>query len=495
MTVIELEITQGVDMSNESQKTSIPTWALLELLEGHDILAISNKLGIAPDTLQSYVVKRFSQICAQIAPHSLLPVDDLAHALDNIETYVFLKDLQGRYTYANRLVCELFGQPLADIIGHNDSDFVSEDTVDNIYKNDKLVLGENKTVQAEEALTDKKTGEHRIFWAIKMPLYDNQGNIRGLCGISTDITERKQTENSLRSSQELLSTVLDNMGACVYMKSPNGRYLYANSAMAELVNKNPIQIIGHKDTDYFTSDVSQALQEHDVQVFDSLQKLATLETIQQLNDNQIHYYWSVKVPLLGKNGKPYALLGISTDITERKRLEDKLLHLATTDELTGLHNRRYFLQLAEQNLNRSRRYKEPFTLLMCDIDFFKHINDTFGHATGDMVLQRVSQTIKDSLRDSDIAGRIGGEEFAIVLVQTPIDTNGYEVAERLRLAIESTVIVLDDGQEVPLTISIGAVEPIYPHDTLPTLLQRADQLLYKAKRNGRNQVCCPTSTR
>ena len=288
------------------------------------------------------------------------------------------------------------------------------------------------------------------------------------------------------------------MGACVYMKSPNGRYLYANSAMAELVNKNPIQIIGHKDTDYFTSDVSQALQEHDVQVFDSLQKLATLETletIQQLNDNQIHYYWSVKVPLLGKNGKPYALLGISTDITERKRLEDKLLHLATTDELTGLHNRRYFLQLAEQNLNRSRRYNEPFTLLMCDIDFFKHINDTFGHATGDMVLQRVSQTIKDSLRDSDIAGRIGGEEFAIVLVQTPIDTNGYEVAERLRLAIESTVIVLDDGQEVPLTISIGAVEPIYPHDTLPTLLQRADQLLYKAKRNGRNQVCCPTSTR
>lgn len=494
MTVIELEITQGVDMSNESQKTSIPTWALLELLEGNDILVIANKLGIAPEVLQSYVVKRFSQICAQIAPPSLLPVEDLAHALDNIETYVFLKDINGCYTYANRLVCELFAQPLETIIGHNDSDFFSEDTVDNIYTNDKLVLSTGKTIQAEEALTDKITGEHRTFLAIKMPLYDNQGKVRGLCGISTDITERKQTENSLRSSQELLSTVLDNMGACVYMKSPNGRYLYANSAMAELVNKNPIQIIGHKDTDYFTSDVSQALQEHDTQVFDSLQKLATLETletIQQLNDNQIHYYWSVKVPLLGKNGKPYALLGISTDITDRKRLEDKLLHLATTDELTGLHNRRYFLQLAEQNLNRSRRYKEPFTLLMCDIDFFKHINDTFGHATGDMVLQRVSQTIKDSLRDSDIAGRIGGEEFAIVLVQTPIDTNGYEVAERLRLAIESTVIVLDDGQEVPLTISIGAVEPIYPHDTLPTLMQRADQLLYQAKRNGRNQVCRP----
>ena len=152
-------------------------------------------------------------------------------------------------------------------------------------------------------------------------------------------------------------------------------------------------------------------------------------------------------------------------------------------------DRRQFLQLSEQNLNRSRRYNEPFTLLMCDIDFFKHINDTFGHAAGDLVLQRIAQTIKASLRDSDIAGRIGGEEFAIILVQTPVFPNGHEVAERLRQAIESTIIELDDGQDVPLTISIGAVEPVYPHDTLPTLMQRADQLLYKAKRNGRNMVC------
>lgn len=482
---------QGIHMSNESTATSIPTWALLELLEGHDMLAVANKLGMEPDLLQAYVVKRLSLICAKIAPHSLLPVDDLAHALDNIQAYVFLKDINGCYTYANHLVCQLFAKPLGAIIGHNDSDFFSEDTVDNIYTNDKLVLNEGKTIQAEEALTDKVTGEHRTFLAIKMPLYDNQGKVRGLCGISTDITERKQIENSLRSSQELLSTVLDNMGACVYMKSPNGRYLYANSAMAELVNQNPIQIIGHTDINYFTAEASQALQKNDKQVFDSQQKLATLEMIQRLNEDELRYYWSVKVPLLGKNNKPYALLGISTDITERKRLEDQLLHLATIDELTGLHNRRHFLYLSEQNLNRSRRYNEPFTLLMCDIDFFKHINDTFGHATGDLVLQRVSQTIKDSLRDSDIAGRIGGEEFAVILVQTSIDKSGYDVAERLRQAIESTVIVLDDGQEVPLTISIGAVEPIYPHDTLPTLMQRADQLLYQAKRNGRNQVCRP----
>lgn len=481
-----MTIAEGFDMN--SSLTNIPTQALLQLLEGQDINRVATETGIETSLLQFYFLQQYAYICAQLTSNHL-PVNDLVHALDNIETYVFLKDIEGRYTYVNRLACELFELTLTDIIGHKDSDFFSEDTVDEIYKNDSLVFKQGKTIQAEESLTDKKTKENRVFWAIKMPLYDADGKVRGLCGISTDITERKQIENSLRSSQELLSTVVDNIGACVYMKSSDGCYLYANNAMAELVQKTPIQIIGHKDNEYFTPEVSQQLQAHDAQVFGDQQKIALLETIQQLNDDKIRYYWSVKVPLLGKNGKPYALLGISTDMTERKRLEDQLLHLATTDELTGLHNRRHFLHLAEQNLNRSRRYNEPFTLLMCDIDFFKHINDTFGHAAGDLVLQRISQTIKASLRDSDIAGRIGGEEFAIMLVQTPVAPNGYEVAERLRQAIESTIIELDDGQDVPLTISIGAVEPVYPHDTLPTLMQRADQLLYKAKRNGRNMVC------
>jgi len=303
-----------------------------------------------------------------------------------------------------------------------------------------------------------------------------------------DIVERQHIEDSLRTNQELLSTVLDNIGACIYMKSPDGRYLYANTAMGELVQRLPIQVIGKRDVDFFTLAVSQQLQQHDKKVFDSYQKLAVLETIQCLNDEQTRYFWSVKVPLMADNGKPYALLGMSTDITERKQLEDELLRLATTDELTSLYNRRQFLKLAEQNLNRSRRYSEPFTLLMCDIDFFKHINDTFGHATGDLALQKIAAVIKRSLRDSDIAGRIGGEEFAIILVQTPL-IGGQEVAERLRQAIESTEIILEDGHTVPLTMSIGAAEPVYPHETLLTLLQRADQSLYQAKRSGRNKVC------
>ncbi|MEN9429537.1 MAG: hypothetical protein RJA86_396, partial [Pseudomonadota bacterium] len=325
------------------------------------------------------------------------------------------------------------------------------------------------------------------YWAVKTPLYDKQGKIRGLCGISTDITERKQIEDSLRSNQELLATVLDNIGACIYMKSPDGRYLYANAATATLHHLRPEYIIGLKDNKFFTETSIENFKILDEQVLGTQNKVAGME-IFQLLEQEPRYYWSVKAPLQQANGKIYAILGMSTDITERKRLEDELLRLATTDELTNLYNRRHFLSLAEQTLSRSRRYNEPLALFMCDIDFFKHINDTFGHAVGDQVLQQVADIIRSTLRDTDIAGRIGGEEFAIMLVQTNLN-NAQEVAERLRQKIEESHIHLEDGQLVPLTISIGVSIPVYPLETLATLLQHADQGLYQAKRSGRNKVC------
>ncbi len=414
-------------------------------------------------------------------------VSDLAHALDNIGAYVFIKDSQGRYTYVNLLVRELFKLSSEEIIGRDDTEFFSADTVSDIQKHDQRVFKQGETIRDEEHLHPNGSVELRIYWTVKIPIYDQDGHIRGLCGISTDITERKQIEDTLRHNQELLSTVLDNIGACVYMKSEDGRYLYANAAMAALHQRRPERLIGLRDADLFPKDVAERLSTLDSQAFKSKDKVSGME-IFQFTDQDPRYYWSVKVPLTRENGEIYAVLGMSTDMTERKRLEDELLRLATTDELTNLYNRRHFLSVAEQTLHRSRRYDEPLALLMCDIDFFKHINDTFGHATGDVVLQKVAEIIHQTLRDTDIAGRIGGEEFAIMLVQTTL-INAQEVAERLRQRIENSSIRLEDGHLVPLTMSIGIATPVYPIETLATLLQHADQALYKAKRAGRNQIC------
>ena len=294
-------------------------------------------------------------------------------------------------------------------------------------------------------------------------------------------------EGALLANKALLETVLDNIRACVYMKAPDGRYLYANRASGELLQRAPAQLIGLRDEDIFPPETSSHFRQLDAQVMAGGCKVEGMEVF-RLPDGRDRYYWSVKMPLFTDQGEMYALLGMSTDMTERKHLEDEMLRLATTDDLTRLSNRRHFLERAESTLSRSRRYNEPLALLMCDIDFFKNINDTFGHAVGDQALCKVADIIRGSLRDTDLAGRIGGEEFAILLVQTELDS-AHDVADRLRRSIEAAPIDLDDGQHILLTISIGIATPSYPMETLATLLQHADQALYAAKRQGRNRVC------
>ena len=161
--------------------------------------------------------------------------------------------------------------------------------------------------------------------------------------------------------------------------------------------------------------------------------------------------------------------------------------MAHTDPLTGLYNRGYFLDLLNTEVNRASRHERVFCVLMLDLDHFKLVNDTYGHAAGDEALRCLTRIIQScDLRKSDFIGRIGGEEFAICLPETDIDGAG-EVAEKLRAALEKTAVIFK-GEALFITASIGASE-FKVGDTEDTLLQRADYAMYQAKENGRNKVC------
>ena len=162
---------------------------------------------------------------------------------------------------------------------------------------------------------------------------------------------------------------------------------------------------------------------------------------------------------------------------------------AHIDYLTGLNNRGHFMELAEHELSRSIRYEIPLSILMIDIDFFKRVNDSHGHKAGDLVLKKLAEICRLTLREIDILGRIGGEEFAIFLPETNKE-KALEVAERLRTNIADTK-VLPSGGRMPLsfTISVGLTVLNSKEDTLDALLSRADNLLYEAKNSGRNRVC------
>lgn len=176
------------------------------------------------------------------------------------------------------------------------------------------------------------------------------------------------------------------------------------------------------------------------------------------------------------------------DITNRRRMEDELRQLATTDPLTGASNRRHFIEQAAEELDRSRRYGFRIAMLMLDIDHFKTINDNHGHNVGDEVLKSIVACCHRELRSSDLFGRFGGEEFAAVLVETNREA-AENTCRRLLRAIAGLAIGTPRG-EVAVTVSIGLTLLAADDRSLDPLLKRADDALYEAKRSGRNRVVC-----
>ena len=176
------------------------------------------------------------------------------------------------------------------------------------------------------------------------------------------------------------------------------------------------------------------------------------------------------------------------DITERKLFEAELKRQAHIDHLTGVSNRGYFMVQAEQELSRAQRYDNPLSLFMLDIDFFKKVNDSHGHKVGDLVLIKLAGICRQTLREMDLIGRVGGEEFVILLPETDL-IEATKVAERLREFIEKSKVPLESGLPLHFTVSIGVTSMVSKEENLDELLNLADKALYEAKAKGRNQVC------
>jgi len=179
--------------------------------------------------------------------------------------------------------------------------------------------------------------------------------------------------------------------------------------------------------------------------------------------------------------------GIYRDVTQRKNLERELQRLATTDMLTGIANRRAFLETAESAYAHSCHSGEPLTLLMLDLDHFKTINDRYGHLEGDRALVAFAQAVKSQLRASDAVGRLGGEEFGVLLPLTTL-AEGLEAAHRILQSVRALQLSDDTGQAYRITTSLGVGAFRQSDRSLRDMLDRADQALYLAKHRGRDQI-------
>jgi diguanylate cyclase (GGDEF)-like protein len=161
-----------------------------------------------------------------------------------------------------------------------------------------------------------------------------------------------------------------------------------------------------------------------------------------------------------------------------------LIEMASTDELSGLNNRRRFRESAKEAYQRAQRYQEPVSVLMMDLDYFKKINDSFGHLAGDAVIRDFSKMLQTTFRGTDVIGRMGGEEFAVVMLDTD-EIKAYQKAEYFRQTVERKSVLFEQ-QQIRLTVSIGVAELKEETLNFDALMNKADSALYVAKRAGRN---------
>lgn len=314
-------------------------------------------------------------------------------------------------------------------------------------------------------------------------------SLTGLYGYQASRRVHEREAREARMMAERFSLALDKIPTYIYMKDRQRRYVYANRPTLELFRVTEAELRGSDDNRFFPPETAKHLYEIDTRVLDHGEDTAE-EVIAEQADGSRRVYWEIKTPIYedAEKTRIWGICGISTDITEHMELLEQLKAQASKDYLTGLSNRRHFMERGENELALARRYDHALSLLMIDIDHFKNINDSHGHKVGDSVLQQLADILRSSFRSVDIIGRIGGEEFAVLLPETAIQ-QAQEVAERLRLSVEGTDLSQATGLPLHFTISIGAVELGNREVGLGGLLDLADVALYQAKQTGRNRVC------
>lgn len=280
--------------------------------------------------------------------------------------------------------------------------------------------------------------------------------------------------------------VLDALPTPIFFKNREGVYQGCNRAFGTLIGRRRRDIVGATVFDLSPREYAQAHFDADASLIQQGGEQCYEAQIAR-PDGERRFVVFHKAAVRGPDGEISGVVGTILDITDRKALELKLADLAEHDALTGLLNRRAILGHLEALHADRRQSSQALCLMMCDVDHFKSINDRHGHGVGDEVLKRVAHVLRANLRDGDRVGRVGGEEFLIVLGSADM-ADAQQVAERLRHLISALEVQCDEGKSLSVTISIGLAQSHEGDGDWAQVVSRADEGLYKAKRTGRDRV-------
>lgn len=402
--------------------------------------------------------------------------------IDHLQDAVFAVQ-DGYFIFINKPMANLLGYPEKTLLSRPISDFIHEEDREMVMaRNHARQLGEQVLNEYQFRLRTRSGEVRNVRMRVGIFRHTDQKVIS--VGSLQDITDQINTMSALAESHADIESILNNMPDVFYRTDMNGIITLISPSCKSALGYSAEELIGQPMARFYcyAEDRERVLQE----LHAHQGKACQVETCMR-HRNGAQLWVSTNAYIRhDADGKPIGVEGIARDITEKKRNEERLAELGRIDDLTGLLNRRSFLESAENQLQIAHRYRRDLSVIMIDLDWFKSINDRFGHDAGDQALIHFADACQKVFRKTDIMGRMGGEEFAILVPETD-HISAREMVSRLQRRLKEKPF-LYQNQKMPFTLSAGLVSLDGDKQTLSDLLNQSDKLLYEAKRRGRDRI-------
>ncbi|NOT06559.1 MAG: PAS domain S-box protein [Anaerolineales bacterium] len=429
---------------------------------------------------------------------------------DRASLGIFQSSPQGKAISVNPAFARMFGYDSIEDALQSIKDVSTDIFVDPNRRAEIIhIMKENPQLRIFENVYRRKDGSSFIGNLNTMPIMDSEGRLIRIEGIIEDITQRKQMEDTLRESEERFRLAFEHAHVGMTLVDLQGRFMKMNPQICLMFGYSQGELEGKSINEITHPDYQNLSFSFMQQAIEGRMDHSEFEKLYIHKNGS--FVWGLVSSSLVRNaaGVPLYFIAHIQDITARKQTENELLNLkesleeanrelqtalareqtlSHTDVLTGIHNRRHLFELAGQKLAVALRYQQPLAVMMMDIDHFKKVNDTFGHAVGDQMLKSVTQIACAKLRSADVIGRYGGEEFVILLPMTNAQ-QAILSAERIRAGVAALRVPTEKG-DASATLSIGIVEINHElsMEAVEDVFRRADQAMYAAKQAGRNRV-------